>query len=279
VAICPWRCALRPELALQEKTMLKALKTVSLKALTLVWLLLCYLTAAHAQLSVGVQYSGVSIGINLPVYPQLVAVPGYPVYYAPSSRLNYFFYDGMYWVYQRDEWYSSAWYNGPWGLQAPEVVPLFILRVPVRYYRQPPSYFAGWSTNAPPRWGEHWGNNWAQQRRGWDNWNHKAPPQRAPLPAFQRQYSGNHYPQAERQREVQNQQYRYQPREAAAQQHYQAQRAQPADRNASPLSAPHSREQPQPRAQGQGRGQERGQNNGRNEGNKRGDKKEGERDR
>ena len=47
-------------------------------------------------------------------------MPGYPVYYAPRINSNYFFYDGMYWVYQRDNWYASSWYNGPWGLVAPE---------------------------------------------------------------------------------------------------------------------------------------------------------------
>lgn len=33
----------------------------------------------------------VSIGINLPIYPNLVVVPGYPVYYAPQLNANYFF--------------------------------------------------------------------------------------------------------------------------------------------------------------------------------------------
>ena len=107
----------------------------------------------------------------MPVYPTLVLVPGYPVYYAPQLNSNYFFYDGMYWVYQADNWYASSWYNGPWVLVAPVAVPVFVLRVPVRYYRQPPLYFRAWSPNAPPRWGEHWGNAWEQRRRGWDNWN------------------------------------------------------------------------------------------------------------
>ena len=122
------------------------------------WMLLCSITSAAAQVSVGIGLPGVSIGINLPVYPQLVLVPGYPVYYAPQVNSNYFFYDGMYWVYQRDNWYASSWYNGPWELVAPEAVPLFVLRVPVRYYRRPPAYFRGWRADAPPRWGEHWGN-------------------------------------------------------------------------------------------------------------------------
>ena len=39
----------------------------------------------------------VSIGINVPVYPRLVQVPNYPVYYAPGLASNYFFYDGLYW--------------------------------------------------------------------------------------------------------------------------------------------------------------------------------------
>jgi hypothetical protein len=56
----------------------------------------------------------VSIGINVPIYPRLVVVPGYPVYYAPQLDSNYFFYDGLYWVFQDDNWYQSSWYNGPW---------------------------------------------------------------------------------------------------------------------------------------------------------------------
>lgn len=33
-----------------------------------------------------------------PAYPDLVQVPGYPVYYAPRVNENLFFYDGQYWV-------------------------------------------------------------------------------------------------------------------------------------------------------------------------------------
>src|ERR1700737_1967258 len=99
--------------------------------LIVLWML-CSITSAAAQVSVGIEFPGVNIGINLPAYPQLVPVPGYPVYYAPQMNSNYFFYDGMYWVYQRDNWYASTWYNGPWDLVSPEEVPLFVLRVPVR---------------------------------------------------------------------------------------------------------------------------------------------------
>lgn len=171
----------------------------------------CAVTSAAAQVSLGIGIPSLSIGINVPAYPTLVAVPGYPVYYAPQLNSNYFFYDGMYWVYERDNWYASSWYNGPWSLVGPEVVPLFVLRIPVRYYRQPPLYFRGWRGDAPPRWGEHWGYAWEQRRRGWDNWNRRAVPPRAALPVYQRQYSGNRYPRAEQQRTIQSQNYRVRP--------------------------------------------------------------------
>lgn len=192
-----------------------------------IWLLCCSVTSAIAQVSV-------SIGINLPLYPELVRVPGYPVYYAPRLESNYFFYDGMYWVYQDDTWYASTWYNGPWDLVNPQYVPLFVLRIPVRYYRSPPPYFRPWRADGPPRWGEHWGREWEQRRSGWDRWNHRSAPAPAPLPAYQRQYSGDRYPQQiERQQALRDQNYRYQPRDPAVREHRQAP-ARPASREAAP---------------------------------------------
>jgi len=194
--------------------------------LMVLWMLLCSVTSAAAQVSIGIGLPHVSIGIDLPVYPVLVRVPSYPVYYAPRLNSNYFFYDGLYWVYQGDNWYASSWYNGPWGLVAPEVVPLFVLRVPVRYYREPPAYFLGWRSDAPPRWGEYWGNDWAQRRSGWDRWSRSSAPAPAPLPAYQRQYSGDRYPRVEQQSALHSQNYRYQPRDTVVRQLYQAQGVQ-----------------------------------------------------
>ncbi len=227
--------------------------------LVVLWMLLVPITSASAQVSVGIAMPGVSIGINLPVYPQLVRVPGYPVYYAPQMNSNYFFYDGLYWVYQRDNWYASSWYNGPWGLVGPESVPLYVLRVPVRYYRQPPAYFHGWRSDAPPRWDEHWGSAWSQNHSGWNNWNRNAAPAPAPLPSYQRKYSGNRYPQTEQQQTLQSRNYRYQPQDAVVQQHYQAQRASPQHQQVAPTSHPQSappsqREQKPPKSQGADRG-------------------------
>ena len=107
--------------------------------------------AQHVSIYIGEPHA--SIGVNFAAYPEFVRVPNYPVYYAPRANANVFFYDGLYWVYQGDRWYASSWYNGPWGEVMPEAVPVYVLRVPVRYYAHRPAYFSGWAQDAPPRWG------------------------------------------------------------------------------------------------------------------------------
>ena len=198
---------------------------------------------ARAQVSVEIGLPGVSIGFNS--FPRLVRVPGYPVYYAPQASANYFFYDGLYWVYAEDNWYSSSWYNGPWELVGPEYVPYFLLRVPVRYYRRPPSYFRGWRANAAPRWGDHWGRDWEQRRSGWNTWDRRSTPAPAPLPTYQRQYSGERYPrEVQQQRTIQSQNYRYQPREDVTRQ-----RLAPPQEQRQAAPPPQERRQAAPRPQ------------------------------
>ena len=209
--------------------------------LLVLWVLVCPVTPALAQMSIGIVLPGMSIGINLPVFPELVRVPGYPVYYAPRLDSNFFFYDGMYWVYQDDVWYTSSWYNGPWGRVAPELVPLFVLLIPVRYYRAPPAYFRGWQPDAPPRWGEHWGHAWEQHRSGWSNWNRRAAPAPAPLPVYQRRYAGDHYPDGPRQQALQQRNYRYQPRDTTVRQ----QQSERAVQWAAPPAQPQRGAQPE----------------------------------
>jgi hypothetical protein len=153
-----------------------------------------------------------SIGIDLQEYPELVLVPDSPVYYAPQLGANYFFYDGEYWVYQNDTWYVSSWYDGPWWQVAPEDVPDFVLRVPVRFYLMAPTFFFSWWSEEPPHWGEHWGRDWEQHRRGWDNWDHHVHPLPAPLPLYQRHYKGDRYPRhVDQQHELQRKHYSFQP--------------------------------------------------------------------
>lgn len=212
-----------------------------MRSLIIVLLILFWsVTSATAQVSV-------SVGINLPRYPELVRVPGYPVYYAPGLNSNFFFYDGMYWVFERDNWYASSWYNGPWVLVSPMAVPLFVLRIPVRYYRVPPPYFYGWRPEGPPHWGHHWGHDWEQQRSGWDRWDRRAVPIPAPLPVYQRHYSGNRYPQGMQQEQIHHKNYRYQPRDPEVRHRGSdyAQQRDPVSRGRGQPEAPHKRSQRQ----------------------------------
>jgi hypothetical protein len=232
-------------------------------------MLLCAALTANAQVSVGIAVPGVSIGINVPVYPTLVRVPDTPVYYAPQQDSNYFFYDGLYWVYQGDNWYSSGWYNGPWGFVSPNEVPLYVLRVPVRYYRDSPTYFRGWRADAPPRWGDHWGHDWQERRRGWDRWNRAAVPPPAPLPTYQRKFPHSRYPEAQQQQQdLRSQNYRYQPRDRDVRRQYQQQRdASPHQPqrgpNAQPPGGRDGRDGRDPRQQGgNSRDRDRGDDRG-----------------
>jgi len=157
----------------------------------------------------------VSIGITIGSYPNFMVVPGYPVYYAPDVGANFFFYDGLYWVYQDDNWYSSTWYNGPWDMIDPMYVPLYVLQIPVRYYERPPQYFSGWQSDQAPRWNDHWGRSWAERRSDWNRPQRAAAVAPAPLPDYQRQYSGKDYPRGDQQKTLQQQNYHFQSQSAA----------------------------------------------------------------
>jgi len=239
-------------------------------------LLLGQVPAAQAQVSVGIgiYMPGVSIGINLPAFPDLRRVPGYPVYYAPDAPGNYFYYDGLYWVFQGDDWYSSSWYNGPWQRVVPLYVPAYVLRVPVHYYRRPPPYFRHWRADAPPRWGQHWGRDWQQRRHGWDHWDRRAAPPPAPLPTYQRRYPQSRYPQDRaRQQTIRAENSDYRPREPVSRQAYrlpdrppsrqQGRPVQPTEPRPAPAQAstalPPPQPGPRPQAQQLPRQQDRAQ--------------------
>ena len=92
---------------------------------------------------------------------------------------------------------------------AVEAVPVFLWRVPVRYYRRPPPYFHGWGGNEPPHWGEHWGPGWESGHPRWNHWDRHDVPRAAPLPAYQSKYRGDHYPRPEEQATMHQQNYHY----------------------------------------------------------------------
>jgi hypothetical protein len=202
--------------------------------------------ATWAQESMG--QSSLGIGLEVRSYPHLVRIPGSPVYCDPRAAANYFFYDGLFWVYREDAWYSSAWYNGPWQGTEPDLVPLFVLRVPLRYYRQRPAAFAGWRPDAPPRWSERWGRAWASRHPGWERVDpREVPPAPAPLPAYQQQFRGERYPQGpEEQSAVRAELYRHEPLEAITRERFEP-RDLPQPARAASDEAAGSRTQPRAR--------------------------------
>jgi hypothetical protein len=196
------------------------------KTLLSLALVFASISANAVDVSLSIGSPNLHIGVNVREYPRLVPIQGYPVYYSPDIDSNYFFYDGLYWVYQDDNWYASSWYNGPWGFVDPYAVPVYVLRVPVRYYHRPPVYFREWAVDAPPRWGDHWGREWYERRPGWDHWDHRNVPRPLPLPLYQRQYGGDRYPDLDRQRDLQQRNYHYQPRNPVVAAHYKDERQQ-----------------------------------------------------
>ena len=111
----------------------------------------------------------VDIGVHLPSPPSLVIVPGTPVYYAPQAPANVFLYGHQYWAFANGGWYTGPNWTGPWVVVEPAVVPVPILRVPVRYYSAPPGHWRGWAPGAPPRWDTHYGRGWHESasERDW----------------------------------------------------------------------------------------------------------------
>lgn len=187
--------------------------------------------------------ASVNIAISVVQYPVLHRIPGYPVYYAPHLHANYFFYDGLYWVYLDDEWYASPWYDGPWDLVAFDNVPLFVLRVPVRYYVAPPMIFTTWGMSSPPRWDSVWGPDWARRHQNWQHWNRAAVPAPAPLPSYQQRFTRANYPNDVQRRELSQQHYRYAPRDPQTRQRWQpnvaAAQSRPPERSPERLNPAH----------------------------------------
>ena len=204
---------------------------------------------ANAQISIGIGLPSISIGVNIP-FPELEVVPGFPVYYAPRASVNLFFYDGFYWVFRDDNWYTSSWYNGPWALVGMYDVPGFILRVPVRFYLFPPVYFSPGPRDSYPRWGEHYGRDWESRRSGWDRWDRNARYTPAPLPTYQRQYTGDRYPRdVGQQQQIHRENYKYQPTTPALRQHDQVLQRQAPQRQERPATQPQRQVAPAPERQ------------------------------
>jgi hypothetical protein len=96
----------------------------------------------------------IDIGLGVPPLvltapPQLVVVPGTPVYYAPDVAANLFFYKGRYYTVANGVWSMAPAYGGPWAVIQVGQVPAPVVAVPVAYYKIPPGQL---KKHGPPPW-------------------------------------------------------------------------------------------------------------------------------
>ena len=151
-------------------------------------------TPATAQVSIGIGLPGVSIGINLPVYPQLVRGAGLPGLLRAASEFELLLLRRHVLGLPGDNWYASSWYNGPWGLVArrPCRCSSCASRCATTGARRRTSTDGGPTRR---RVGASTGATTGSSIEA-DGTSGIATPRRrrAPLPTYQRQYSGNRYP-------------------------------------------------------------------------------------
>jgi hypothetical protein len=96
----------------------------------------------------------INIGLGVPPIvltapPQLVVVPGTPVYYAPNIQANLFFYKGRYYTVANGVWAMAPAYTGPWAVIQIGQVPAPVVAVPIEYYKIPPGQL---KKHGPPPW-------------------------------------------------------------------------------------------------------------------------------
>ena len=96
----------------------------------------------------------INIGLGVPSIvltapPQLVVVPGTPVYYAPDVSANLFFYQGRYYTVANGVWSRAPAYSGPWAVIQIGHLPAPVVAVPVEYYKIPPGQL---KKHGPPPW-------------------------------------------------------------------------------------------------------------------------------
>jgi hypothetical protein len=104
-------------------------------------------SAAASDVRINVGLGGPPIVLTAP--PQLVAVPGTPVSYAPELQVNLFFYKGRYYTVAHGVWSRAPAYAGPWVVIQIGQVPPPVLSVPVEYYKIPPGQL---KKHGPPPW-------------------------------------------------------------------------------------------------------------------------------
>jgi hypothetical protein len=93
---------------------------------------------AGAQVSVNVNIGPPPVIFAEP--PRVVVIPRTPVYYAPDTSYNVFFYEGRYYSYHDGGWFLATSHRGPWAFVPVDRVPRPVVMVPARYYKIPPGH-------------------------------------------------------------------------------------------------------------------------------------------
>ena len=88
---------------------------------------------ASAEVSVNINIGPPPIVVPEP--PEVVMVPGSPVFFVPIPDIDVFFYNGYWWSPRGSQWYRARAYNGPWGVVNKRYVPSHVYRVPKDYRR------------------------------------------------------------------------------------------------------------------------------------------------
>ena len=78
--------------------------------------------------------------VIFPAPPRVVVVPQTPVYYAPDTSYNVFFYGGRYYSFHDGGWFLAGSHAGPWAFIPVERVPRPVIAVPHKYYKVPPGH-------------------------------------------------------------------------------------------------------------------------------------------
>lgn len=100
---------------------------------------------APVDVNVGVTVAPPALAVTSP--PLLAAVPGSPVFYAPSANYNLFVYGDRYYSFHRNTWFSAASPGSTWNIIATSRVPKPVLAVPATYYKTRAQHTKGSNKN------------------------------------------------------------------------------------------------------------------------------------
>jgi hypothetical protein len=86
---------------------------------------------APAEVNVNINIGPPPIVVAEP--PEVVMIPGSPVFFVPIPDIDVFFYNGYWWSPRGSHWYRARAYKGPWRVVNQRYIPAPVFRVPKNY--------------------------------------------------------------------------------------------------------------------------------------------------